>query len=456
MACVFRHLKPFALPLLILFCCLVVFIPTSKKQHVSTDVIGSSLASWRIATTGEPWLDDIAPEVSAIHEKLNADGFLAENGHVVPTRSPGVVALGVPAYWVQSSGTSIDDFDLVPQAITAAVLSALAVVLFYLAIRPRLSTPTALASAGALAFTTPVWAVASDALWTHSVTIVGLAGMAWAASRDRWWLLGLFGGIGLWGRLHIVVIVAALGLGISLARRNPFIAARVALVSATFLGLASLWSHWLYGRWSPSGGYSGTGYREKLETGFYTDLSSQIANQLGLWISPDRGLLVWSPIIVVLLPALARSWRSLPDWSRWLLVGGVAYTLIQGRFSPFMGGDGFYAYRLMLEMLLCAAPALALSTPRLGSWEKRLIGPVVGLQLGAMIVGAVMVTPFLRAEDAWTDNALVRTAAGEPLVMALSALGLLIGVLAAISWRERGFTAVSLLDSAGEQANQCH
>ncbi len=61
-------------------------------------------------------------------------------------------------------------------------------------------------------------------MWTHPVTLLGIGGMAWAASRDRWWLVGLFGGVALWGRLHTALIVAILGLAVAVARRRPRIA----------------------------------------------------------------------------------------------------------------------------------------------------------------------------------------------------------------------------------------
>ena len=48
---------------------------------------------------------------------------------------------------------------------------------------PRFALPLAVALV--LGLTTPVWAVAANALWTHTVTILGIAGMAWAASRAK-------------------------------------------------------------------------------------------------------------------------------------------------------------------------------------------------------------------------------------------------------------------------------
>ncbi len=123
-----------------------------------------------------------------------------------------------------------------------------------------------------------------------------------------------------------------------------------------------------------------------------------------MWVSADRGILVWTPVLLVLLPALVRSWRELPDWSRWLVVGGLVYTAFQARFSIFTGGDGFYGYRHGLEFLVCAAPAFALSAGRMGRVARHLVGPVLALQFAAIAVGAMSNGFFVLRTDVWVDN----------------------------------------------------
>ena len=100
-----------------------------------------------------------------------------------------------------------------------------------------------------------------------------------------------------------------------------------------------------------------------------------------------------------------RSWRQLPDWSQSLVWGGLAYTVLQGVLNRFSGGDVFYGYRLGLEMLACATPALALSTPHMGRVARALLGPVIALQLLAISYGAVKDTAYLPFDHAWHHNA---------------------------------------------------
>ena len=57
-----------------------------------------------------------------------------------------------------------------------------------------------------------------------------------------------------------------------------------------------------------------------------------------MWVSPDRGILVYTPILLVLLPALLRSWRQLPTWTTSLLLAGLAYTIVQAALISFTGG----------------------------------------------------------------------------------------------------------------------
>ena len=323
-----------------------------------------------------------------------------------------------------------DAYSWVPGSVLAVLLTTAALVLLFSAIRSRLGDGIAAGAVLALGLTTPVWTVSADALYTHPVTILGIAGMAWAAARDRWWLVGLFGGVALWGRLHTVLIVAILGLAVAVVRRRPRIALQAGAVSGVGLALATLWGRWMYGTWSPAGGYSVDGYTERAigtDGGGATD---RLVNHLGLWVAPDRGILVWTPVLLLLLPAVVRAWRQLPDWSRWLAVGGIAYTLVQGQLNGFSGGSGFYGYRLTLELLVCVFPAYALALPSTGRWARHLLGPLLGLQLAAMSVGASGDGGMLNEDFLWTDNSFVFALREVPALVVWPVLLMVLGALA--------------------------
>jgi hypothetical protein len=271
--------------------------------------------------------------------------------------------------------------------------------------------------------------------------VFGLAGAAWAASRERWLLTGLWFAVGILGRPHVALIAAVVGLGMAWSKRSPAIALRVGATSA--LGLAVLvgWNRYVFGTWSIQSGYgksvdavvagadSGGGFLE---------------NVAGFLVSPDRGFLVWTPLALVLLPAVVRSWRDTPAWSRWLATAGVAYTLLQLQLNVFTGGDAFYAYRLGLELLVCLVPVYAFSLAGVGSRVRRIAPVLVGIQFAAISFGAIIGGIFINENDAWVDNSLFVALRHAPLVVGLYL------VVCALSGAHAGRRCVSRVESSAD------
>ncbi|RJS44847.1 hypothetical protein [Nocardioides cavernaquae] len=382
----------------LLFLGFVVVYAATIGTDVSLDVWTADYAAWSIINTGHGWVDISTFPAIDDHPFRSVWVVQAAHGHEAIGRAPGVIAPSLPAYWIAGLTT----MSVVPGALTAAVLTALTDLLLFLTLRDRLGQRGALLATLIVGFATPVWTIAANGMWPHTLTILGIAGMAWAADRERWWLVGLFGGVALWGRLHAALICAVLTLGLAAWRRDPRIAVWAGLAGTATLGGLSAWNQWMYGTWDPTAGY---------RTGDFTAYAGthlvDISNHLGFWISPDRGLLVWTPMLLVLAPALARGWRDLPDWSRWLFVGGVAYQLLQGALNRFSGGDAFYGYRLGLELLVCATPALALSATRLSPLGRRLAVPVGAFQFAMIAAGASGNSYFVPAEEVWTSNSFI-------------------------------------------------
>jgi alpha-1,2-mannosyltransferase len=404
---------------------LLVYGATIAHGIVSTDVWAADFGSWHLAQTGHPWIEGVRIPLFE-HNPLRSVWVMDTHSHTVIARSPGVIAASLPAYAVLGGSS----FSIVPGGLSAAVLTSAAVTLMYAALRSGMSQRDALLCAAVFGLATPMWSVSANGMWPHTITVLGICGMAWAASGGRWWWAGAFGGITLWGRLHAAVIVAVFGVLVGLWRRRPGIVIRVGVASGVFLVLLSVWTRWMYGTWNPTGSY---------DTSSYGDYASSnrlsVVNQLGFWVAPDRGILVWTPVIILLLPALVRSWRELPDWSRSLVWSGLAYTVLQGVLNRFSGGDVFYGYRLELEMLASLTPALAFSLPQVGRVARALVGPVVALQFFAIGWGAVRDTAFLPFDQAWHHNAFevaVRHGGAAGWCGVLLALGL--GLLVQRMW----------------------
>jgi alpha-1,2-mannosyltransferase len=286
----------------------------------------------------------------------------------------------------------------------------------------------ALLAVALFGFTTPVWAVSANLMWPQTLTVLGIAGMTWASATERWWWAGVFGGIALWGRVHAAIITAVLGLALGVRRRNAWIVIQVGIPSGAFLVASCLWIHWVYGTWNPLGSYDSGAVGANADAYRFS-----LTNQLGMLIAPDRGVLVWTPLIVLLLPALLRSWATLPDWSRSLLLGGLVYTLIGGALNTFTGGDGIYGYRYGLELLTCATPALALSQARMARVERLLFGPVAAVEAFAFLLGSLYKNLYLPQRVAWHENAFVHVVdrvgpAGWVVTALVAVMGLLVGL----------------------------
>ena len=416
------------------------YVSTMTTKFATTDVLSASLAAWRIATTGTPWFDGFPLDEIPVKEGQGLWTGEAHNGHVAVFRSPGAIAVGIPGFALQrlwgGTGTDVSDFSLVPAAVTAITLTVASLLLFAMALRPLVGAPRALLSVTVLGLATPMWTVSAEALWPHTLTVFAIGGMAYAASRDRWLLVGFFGGLGLWGRLHVSLVVAVLGLATTAARRSPRPAVLVAVPSALLMGLAAVWSNWMYGEWDPAGGYPGVSSYAENAAG--TGRFDQLLNELGLWISPGRGLLVLTPCVLLLSPALVRGWRQLPDWTRSLFVAGILYSVVQGLMNVFAGGAGFFGYRLTLETLACMFPALVLCTTYAGPIARAVLPPVLAVQVGWFSVGAARDAFSMAPEDAWTVSsvalALEATPAFGAMLLLLAALAVLVCRMLPATW----------------------
>lgn len=398
-----------------------IYVATRARGVVNVDAYVNSLTAWQLARTGRPYMDTVA-----IPPNMSNFFFDAANGHLVTARTPAQILLAVPFYL--SSSARQADFTVAPGGMCAAVLTALALALFFSAIRARLGSGRAFASTLVLGLTTPVWTVSADALWTHPVTVLGLCGSAWAAARDRWLLAGAWLGLAMLARPHVAVVAAALGLGLAIARRTVVPAIAIAVPTLCALVLLATWNGVVLGSWGVSSGYA-QGLGDVVPGGGDVATPGYLVNLAGFLVAPDRGLFVWTPLVLVLVPALVRSWGDLPDWSKALGVGGVLYLLVQCSLNVFGGSDAFFGYRLMLEPLVAAAPAFAFAAPDMGPRARAVLPLVIGYQAAVMACGA-FVAVSVNWHDVWTDNSILALVRAYPVAapVLLLTIGLAVGL----------------------------
>lgn len=405
---------------------LALYLPTVASEYVITDSHASAASAWRIANTGLPWMDGVNTallEGSRFHDQWLVE---SSNGHMVIARMPGAIFPAVPFYAALNNDPDPADFEIWVGGVAASVVTALSGLFLFLTFRSKFTDGVALGATGSFLIATPVWSVGANALWTHNLTLLAVALSMFYTSRERWCMAGFALAVGIISRPHLAIIAAALGLFIGWKRRELRIIAKVGLSSAVGLLVLVLWNKFVFDSWSIAGGYAG-GVGEKLEASPGSGILYHIANVIGLLFAPDRGLFIWTPALLVLIPSMLSNWRSLSDCGKAFAIGGLAYTLLQLRVNDFRGGQGFYGYRLSLELLLCLLPAALHAFHRTAKRTRLVVGALIGVQISAIAVGAINEHYYLDGADIWFSNAYLLLFADEPVVFlaltGLSAVG---------------------------------
>ncbi len=112
------------------------------------------------------------------------DWYVDTGDRLTSNRPPGAIFWAVPFYWL--SGAEPDQMTLPPASVAASVAVALAVAVLAAVFAAVVDRWLAFWSALLVGLTTPLWGVASDALWQHSVSVLWLALGLLFLSRSRW------------------------------------------------------------------------------------------------------------------------------------------------------------------------------------------------------------------------------------------------------------------------------
>ncbi len=257
--------------------------------------------------------------------------------------------------------------------LAASLLSALAAAVLFCAIGRRHPSADARFAAVVFALGTSVWST-SHALWQHPAAVLFLASavlFVLKAEDDEAWA----------GR-------AGLPLALALAARQ----ADLALVAVLALAIAVRWPRRILslGAWGLAPvlfvlAYQWAYFGSPFEHGFSGSLGRFSepwgSGHLGLLVSPAKGLLVFTPVVLVTLLGFGRVFRR---GERWLAVavGGavLAHFVLIGRWSEWHGGESF-GPRLMTDAL----PLLFLFLPEgiavVGGWGAALALLGIGVQL---------------------------------------------------------------------------
>lgn len=328
---------------------LALYLATATYIGSHIDVAAAMRPAWVLARIGTLNLDGVP------HEHL--PWYFEHDGGIYSDRFPGAILYLVPSYWIADK-LGFHDFTFIPGTVTAAVVSAAAVMVLHAVYGKIL--PTAREVWVATVFTalgTGVWSLAAHAPWSHTLNLLLISLALLALSRGSWWMAGIWFGFAIATRPTVAVGALVAGVVLAVANRSILPMVRIGVGCLPGVALLFAYNGLLFGRWGPSNGH-------ELGGDVHVRLADLPGNLLGAFISPERGLLFYYPILVIVAVGAVSAWCAAAAWERAAASAGVVVLLTQLALNRYSGGDTFFGPRLVIEPLALAAPLIARSV-----WE---------------------------------------------------------------------------------------
>lgn len=331
---------------------------SSVRAPVACDSLPARLVPFSLLREGDVDLDEFGwPQA----KRGRLPYYLSRGvGNHVLSRYPLATALlvlpaAVPVeWWLERNQIELDDVSfrlaaIAAERVTAALIAAATVVLLYLALG-RLTAPT-IAAAVALVYGlgTSTWSTSSQQLWQHGPAELALAGLSFCllGPDTRRGAVGasLFAALGTLVRPSMAVFAFLAAFFVWRERRRL-----AAFLALPVLGAAALLTYNLNAFGATLGGYA------VVRLGV-----PNFAALVGLLVSPNRGLLVFTPVALLALPGLVRWHWHRSRWIHYLAVGVGAYVVMYASFRGWWGGHT-YGPRFLVDVLpalaLCAVPTV--------------------------------------------------------------------------------------------------
>ncbi|MFB3775994.1 MAG: hypothetical protein ACE141_00250 [Bryobacteraceae bacterium] len=293
-------------PLWLLLASLAVY-SVNLQRIASGDTVGASLVPFAL------WLDGtVTLERFTAHVPEHARAFVWKDGRAYsayPIALPILITpLYGPAAWLAGSRGWNSEQTVVLAAIlekvSASVIAALSVALFYLFVRRLTSGKRAILLALVYGLGTNTWVTSSQALWQHGGSeIAVIAGLwsLWRAHRSPAGRLpvlaaGLCAAVAVAVRPTNILFLAAVGAWLAVARRGWIQWAIFLAAPLCAGGLTLAYNLYVFGR--PSGGNA-----LDFDGAFWSGLAGVLA-------SPSRGLFVYTPVVFFSLVGAWAWWNS--------------------------------------------------------------------------------------------------------------------------------------------------
>ncbi|WP_027186333.1 hypothetical protein [Desulfovibrio inopinatus] len=363
--------------LTLLFYTQLAFAPGGTNTADNRFYVPSALA---LINTGTLAIDGYAGRNSAAHTLLTT----SPSGHFINYYPVGVTLMITPLVaWTQHFQTP----EVRLTDAMAKLFAALSVALFFVICRRLgLSTASSLLLCGVFALTTSQYSIHAGSLSSHNISsclsLVAIALlMAPEITTQRIVLLSVVSILGLICRHDFAFIIGGCGLTLLLQSYKQ------ALLYAACLGILIIpclaGSHALYGHWLPP---------YVVQQGPRALGWNNLYALAGLLISPNRGLFVYSPFLIL---GFIFAIRSLCTWSRsqalakGLAVTVLIFTVVLTTFPMWWGG-WCYGPRLFCSMLglLMVLSAMAYKAILQSSYKRVILPALVPLVLWGFFVHA--------------------------------------------------------------------
>lgn len=339
------------------------------------------------------------------------------------------------------------------QKIAATIIASLSVVLFYLSLRLKFTSPfVILLSTFIFAFCTTTWMISSQGLWQHGPSNLVVLAIIFtllkanratdsnSASHSRrpilliltGFLCGLLPGI---RPTSVIFSFVAVVYTVVIFRKEAI----YLLLGLPSLLMSACWNFYFFGfdlKYFLVGGYSrfAGGDRSFAQQYYILTWQQFKTGFLGLLVSPSRGLLIFSPITLLAVPGVVQVFRhrGKEDEKLILLMTGAAFILfIQYCFFRVWTGGWGYGPRYMTDLIPVIGWLIAYCLDAVfQQWHRFKTGVailaasslslLIGVSLFSQLVGAFSPDtlwdsiPYSSTERIWqwSDNQIIRHARG--------------------------------------------
>jgi hypothetical protein len=317
-------------------------------------------------------------------------------GHMMSTYPVTAAILATPVYLVPVLMGLTDDapyseqltrteiFGTLLSKIAGSIAAALSVAAIFLLASGMTDRRTALLAALAYGFATSTWSVTGQGLWQVSMSTPLLAAallLFHRADDDSRMILLAAVAMGLSAASRPPnAVLALVWAGFVYARHRPMFVRYCAIVGT--MGLVAI-SYNVYYFASVTGGYSAM-------VGSLMGLP-RFESLMGLLVSPSRGLFIYSPILLLVLPASYTALRKPAEpVVRYSAISFIALVLLYSGWQEWQGAFSF-GYRLLNDVLPFGVVVMV---PLLARMMTTFSGRAMFAGLMVMSIGIQMVGAF--------------------------------------------------------------